>query len=510
MRISYSIENLRLLEATPFVEIRPITILVGRNSSGKSTFLRSLPLIRQSLETKTSAPILWYGDYVDFGNFRSAVKDKDSSKNISFSFEFQDFAWRLSPTSEIMRQLSNLSIRANSRKVSCDLMQISYTVQNVTNTSNMDGKTKLKSIYVKLPNINSELTVEFNSYGYAEIIQIGNLEPINLEKFRIVTFEDILFGKILFLKKEKSGEKPYFSDHSHTFVLRSMIEDTLKSVADGRTSSKRITSEANRILRQSKLDEKSLSILENAETISFSKLYAQMRWGLHKAAFEKLNALCQANNLFGFLKASEEYLTSYFKSVEYIGPARVRSERFYRQQELEISEISPDGKNLPVFLASLKPAQLKDFSNWVLRTFGYGISVKKSEGHISINLDQEGHSINIVDTGYGVSQVLPVLAQIWWTQFAANRIQYQYTYGGANTKTLAIEQPELHLHPAHQALLADVFVEALSLAKENEDVSHNYVVETHSEALINRLGELIEIGENIGESGSSRHFWKRE
>lgn len=61
-----------------------------------------------------------------------------------------------------------------------------------------------------------------------------------------------------------------------------------------------------------------------------------------------------------------------------------------------------------------------------------------------------------------------------------------------NVKTLAIEQPELHLHPAHQALFADVFAEAVSSTALNTNSPAQYfLVETHSEAMINRLGELI-------------------
>ncbi|WP_445954446.1 AAA family ATPase [Thauera sp. SDU_THAU2] len=53
----------------------------------------------------------------------------------------------------------------------------------------------------------------------------------------------------------------------------------------------------------------------------------------------------------------------------------------------------------------------------------------------------------------GYRKFLPVLGQIWW---ARNRTVSR------NSRTplalLAIEQPELHLHPAHQALLADALV----------------------------------------------------
>ena len=46
------IENLRSLKDTGFVELRPLTLLLGANSSGKSTFLRSFPLFTQSVNKK--------------------------------------------------------------------------------------------------------------------------------------------------------------------------------------------------------------------------------------------------------------------------------------------------------------------------------------------------------------------------------------------------------------------------------------------------------------------------
>ena len=58
------IENLRCLADTGLIDIKPITLLVGANSSGKSTFLRAFPLLRQSIMASVGLhsrePILWY------------------------------------------------------------------------------------------------------------------------------------------------------------------------------------------------------------------------------------------------------------------------------------------------------------------------------------------------------------------------------------------------------------------------------------------------------------------
>ena len=83
------IKNIRSLNDTGSVPLAPITLLVGENSSGKSTFLRTFPLIKQSISKKTDGPILWAGDvddYVDFGSFKETVT---AGSNAKMEIEFQ-------------------------------------------------------------------------------------------------------------------------------------------------------------------------------------------------------------------------------------------------------------------------------------------------------------------------------------------------------------------------------------------------------------------------------------
>lgn len=69
------------------------------------------------------------------------------------------------------------------------------------------------------------------------------------------------------------------------------------------------------------------------------------------------------------------------------------------------------------------------------------------------------------DVGVGISQIVPVIV----------------TALDGEQRLLAIEQPELHIHPRLQAEIADLFVEAIH---SNE---HRFILETHSEHLILRL-----------------------
>ena len=70
------------------------------------------------------------------------------------------------------------------------------------------------------------------------------------------------------------------------------------------------------------------------------------------------------------------------------------------------------------------------------------------------------------DVGIGVSQVLPVLVHAL----------------ADHNQIIAIEQPEIHLHPGLQAALADSFIESALGERKN-----TFILETHSEHLILRI-----------------------
>lgn len=483
MRMNYSVSNLRRLVNTPFIEIRPITLLLGRNSAGKSTFLRSFPLLRQSVETKASAPVLWYGDYVDFGQFRGAVNNNDEEKSITFSFNIQDF---FGDASSDFWSLTQPGLNPNHKRISLDIVEISYSLRS-------ESKSTVRSnINIKIPSIGSKLDLIFSDTGtfVKEIVLDGKDMKTILQDVDVYFPTSSIFSNCSFLRLSKDNK--YTPESRHSLFI-SAIHRALKPYLDGRIGLSTITHESSRILQKSKLDDEAFASLITAQTKTFRRIYSYMRRGVYGPLRAQLDAICRLNFFFKTVDALSSQLSAYFRSVEYIGPARARSERFYRQQELEVSEISPDGRNLPMFLASLTELRLNRFSSWVERMFGYGVAVKRIEGHISINLEQSGKSINVVDTGYGVSQVLPVLAQIWWMQQGQRDRRFAFT-GAGDRKVLAIEQPELHLHPAHQALLADVFVEAASSKGSNSAVQLSLLIETHSESIVNRVGELISKG----------------
>ena len=145
--------------------------------------------------------------------------------------------------------------------------------------------------------------------------------------------------------------------------------------------------------------------------------------------------------------------------------------------------VDPWGADVPSRFASL---QFQDESAWTalkgrLDAFGHesglfdDVSVKQLDGgeggpfQLQVRKfgkrGKKGLRRNLMDTGFGVSQVLPVLAAL----FRAD-----------GPPMFLLQQPELHLHPSAQAALGSLFC---STAEAGRQV----IIETHSEYIIDRV-----------------------
>ncbi len=149
--------------------------------------------------------------------------------------------------------------------------------------------------------------------------------------------------------------------------------------------------------------------------------------------------------------------------------------------------------------------EINGFMNKWVEELGIGKSV-------SVNVDDNGLGVQIrihktqgdegrllADEGYGITQLVSVLLQIEAIILNAKKPMTNNYLGMDHFKnliddyysetyeetTIAIEEPEIHLHPAYQSKLADMFLEAF------EKYNIHFIVETHSEYLIRKLQVLV-------------------
>jgi AAA ATPase domain len=230
----------------------------------------------------------------------------------------------------------------------------------------------------------------------------------------------------------------------------------------------------------------------------------------------KLKSLQRAlvlNKLDSLLVELDEAIQMFCAGVSYLEPLRATAQRFYRREEVSIDELDPKGLNTTFFLQGLTARERESLNSWLRETFGFSLTVKTAGGHSSLNIetDSGGQSRNMADVGLGYSQITPVAIQLWAaTRRLTNRSMVARVRNASGQilrdagAVVVVEQPELHLHPAYQAKLADVFTGCVRNPAEADTsilrrTTLRILAETHSPNLINRLGEIINEGKLLPE-----------
>ena len=127
---------------------------------------------------------------------------------------------------------------------------------------------------------------------------------------------------------------------------------------------------------------------------------------------------------------------------------------------------------------------------------------------ISINIDDEGLGITLrlhkseadekgmllADNGYGITQIFAILLNIEVAIMSRKSLNYyednSIEWNASIQKkysepTIAIEEPEIHLHPRYQSLLAELFYDAY------KTYGIHFIIETHSEYLIRKSQVIV-------------------
>ena len=169
-------------------------------------------------------------------------------------------------------------------------------------------------------------------------------------------------------------------------------------------------------------------------------------------------------------------------------PVRSKPQRTYDPAR---TTRDPEGNYVPMYLAevffqdkrqwnSLKQKFEKFgqdsglFDEIAVKSFGrkasepFQVQIRKFSGKV------KGPQRNLIDVGYGVSQVLPVITEL------VRGGSFPDLLGYSIPPLFLLQQPEVHLHPSAQAALGSFFCQ---VAKPDRQL----VVETHSDHLIDRV-----------------------
>jgi hypothetical protein len=151
----------------------------------------------------------------------------------------------------------------------------------------------------------------------------------------------------------------------------------------------------------------------------------------------------------------------------YLAPGRLNLG--YRIDARQVYEVPKDGFALNALMAMALAPEDVDTGDRLRLIIS---DIESQPEHFQLALVDEARKTRVdpCDIGVGIAQVIPIVVATM--------------VSGGNLTT--IEQPELHLHPAVQCTLADVFVRELNLG-----VDHTFLIETHSEHFLLRLMKRV-------------------
>jgi predicted ATPase len=394
--LGFGVKNLRCLTDTGIVPLKPITLLVGRNSSGKSTFLRAFPLLRQSVENARSSPILWHHpDYVDFGTLDLAINNQAAERSVTFEFAVEwsedEHFGRCELRMEIASAASRPYVRSYDLRMDQQVTRLEFDVEH--RLVGLDGEPK-------------------------PVSQQGNL----------------WLGGVAYLVAslhERGGGRLKYQPY---------LDDGLRLVN------------------------------------------MMLAWP-DDAQRDDMSLIGRA------LSYVDQGIASFMYGVAYLGPQRGVAERSYRLDDVSVEEVNARGTNMAKLLASLTEAEMQSFCAFTRTYLGFetALHIQGVSGEIMIKGQRGGPFVNVADVGFGYAEALPLCAALWSSCVREPSPERR------RARLLALEQPELHLHPARQATLPRMLVGALD---ESRKAGHEVklMVETHSDAVVNQLGMLVRTG----------------
>jgi predicted ATPase len=547
MITEWRIEHFKSVGQQTILPLRPLTVMTGPNSSGKSTVLQSMLLICQTLASKVlHRQIILNGELIKLGTFADVLTDGANIDEINLGFTVQadlsetEYDWRSvssrrssriwyinpmpfegdfridlsyeprkpavdetsSKSLTLQGQLKNATFSAslNQKGISApDEHPFGGNVQQLQlkRRTDVEKRALMKSIgisprdesserqgleyaVVHSPN-QSQTPWTWPHYQYAaNAIYDLDFIGVQLEHFLpgIMVVRDSKIRRqvidCLFEMAERQNlEHAGNSDQTHRIVSETLKEEAAESQKEIldfmrrlRRLPQRDTGRTAQNIQVKLVIEKACSRLSRQmnETVGMDYVplptFLEMFNRIVDGTFAKLKYL-------GPLRDDPRALYSLPTSAD---PTHIGYKGEYTAAVLDLYGSSQVEFSAPEGSSNIIRMPLKDAVKFWLQYFGIAENCFTHEegklGHrLLIKSSGIAKVLDLTNVGVGVSQVLPIIVM---------------SLISAPGATLLFEQPELHLHPKVQSMLADFFMSMVRIGRQ-------CVVETHSEYLVNRL-----------------------
>lgn len=492
------IENFKGIGARQTIALKPITLLFGPNSAGKSTILQALHYVREILERRNADPDQTIaGGVIDLGGFKALVHNHELDRSISIKLvidlseaQGSDRLPINSGSSSKDAEFANLNVRYIVGE-STDLKEYSVVqevgVEIEVRWSDLIAGPYLSSLAVEMdgaplcaikspPLVGRAVLTEFN---LAHPLLQMTVDPDDPEEDSppgaAVPSPSPLEGEIWELSRSMANE-PMASDGKDFIVpvatVLGALPDLDRSLAaelrDPDTSKYELEQGTPRVRGLARLlDELILGPTRIARDYLNTMTYIgplreiparsfrprqspdESRWAQGLAAWDLLYSDVNGD----LIDDVNEWLG---------GEEKLRTG--YRLEKVNFREIAIPSRMSTLFERGLTEDDLGELQEL------YGNLEARAE--VALRDFEKGIIVAPSDVGVGISQMIPVVVAC---------------LAGKVSGLLAVEQPELHIHPAVQVGIGDLFIRAGEGADSSPPSGKSMLIETHSEHIMLRL-----------------------
>lgn len=426
---SFGFSSFRSFQHEVSLSLAPITLLYGQNSAGKSSALKALLFLKANLSDSAEDGVIQYssstvdlGSALSLAHMHRTIEPTTLGATVELGIpESLGGTW---PTGS--EQFADGPKAGTSR------------------TRMPSGQIEIR---VSLPHEDIGPEVEYRFLGLAHKPSI---------RWSLTTIEDS--REVLILKPDSLE------------VFR-MLFGNLQDVSEGTQETAYEADSSGEIDLWARPVMRAVGILPGEQIGTFSgKFKAFNRLRLEEVEFRRLRRGAPTGVSWEITQgAVHRQISREFRRVRHVGPARRLPDR------VESSTRQAHVREVDLLAAIHRDDSLRTRLNNQLAELQIEFEVLSRHipdpvlGDI-YSLELRNRRTNVVtaltDVGYGVSQILPVILE----SFRPGR------------NIVLIEQPELHLHPALQARLGDLFISGA-----RGGIGNRFVIETHSEAIMLRI-----------------------
>lgn len=456
------------------IPIKPITLIFGANSSGKSSIIQSLLLLKQTMDDAESPEptLIAKGSLVDLGSYGEFIHCHNLQTPLSFKITAPrpDLLGKL-PAEEYLSNMHNLHEDFEKLNGSGDFKTIGLGVTFSYESSNSVNVSKLE-LYL--------------GEDAAPLFTYENNAPDEKDP-KSVHLQYQSSPKSIFKIKSVNVNHPYWYSYREAFNI---FESDLPTGAEIQKKEDELSIEEKTSLgklfeaspedkylfqRCLKIDylQKFQDIIELKNFLPNPNLLNGVE--TQHIIFDDNERTGHKDSISFFTLGISSIFREFLEDIRYIGPLRDYPERYFTFTGSKTKYVGKTGSHVSDILIRDKEVLAKINEQFNSFQIGYQLEVipltDESSGihdlyALRLRHKSSGVLVGITDVGFGISQVLPVIVQSMTEK----------------EKTMIIEQPELHLHPALQAELGDLFINAALGEQKNR-----FIIETHSEHLLLRL-----------------------